>query len=71
MTNRSEPGSTQVANVIRKVASGLIGWAMPMSSSRSEDAHKDMPLFIAFLAITFSLVVLVGMLYSLLVWLIN
>lgn len=71
MTNRSVPGATKVANGIRKVGSGLIGWAMPMPSSRSEDAHKDMPLFIAFSAIIFSLVILAGMLYSLFAWLMN
>jgi hypothetical protein len=70
MANKSDSNATKVANSIRRIASELFGWATAWSP-HSKYAYKDMPLFIAFIAIIFSLTVLTGIFYSLFTWSMN
>ena len=64
MVEKIEPKSTKVANGMRKVASELLGWAMPTWSPHTKDAYKNIPIGIAVIAIVFSLVVLASVLFS-------
>lgn len=68
MVSKSEPKVTKVANGIRRVASGLLGWAFPAWSPHSKDSYRDTPLVTAIIAIIVSLAVLAGILVSLAPW---
>jgi len=63
-----ESKATKIANVIRRTASELLGWAIPTWSPHNKEAYKDIPLGIAVIAIIFSLVVLVGLVFSFIGW---
>lgn len=58
MTKKTEPTSTKIANGIRRAASELIFFAIPGWEPNSKNAHKDIPLPLAILAIVVGLAAL-------------
>jgi hypothetical protein len=68
MTKSLESKATKIANAIRRIASELLGWAIPTWSPHHKEAYKDIPLGMAVIAIIFSLAALFGLVFSFISW---